>query len=193
MPSQTRRLSSSSKKRYAATRIQARVRGKQTRKQHSRSIKQIYTNLELTTQCALCHEHMARTEPITKLECGHEFHKECIEKSLGAGFNSCPLCRTHISSDIVRSRQLVIPVSRPVVSYNQTPFNRYLANAINNRIVANRVREHTRARIYEYNMANTHRTHADVESSPTFRRLFLNDVRARQALARAEEYVIRHS
>lgn len=122
---------------------------------------------------------MARTEPITKLECGHEFHKECIEKSLGAGFNSCPLCRTHISTDIVRSRQLVIPVSRPAISYNQTPFNRDRANAINNRIVANRVREHTRARIHEYNMANSRRPHADVESSPTFRRLFLNDVRAR--------------
>ena len=50
MPSQTRRLSSSSKKRSAATRIQSRVRGKQTRKLHSRSIEQIYTNLALTKQ-----------------------------------------------------------------------------------------------------------------------------------------------
>jgi len=191
MPSQTRRLSS--KKRSAATRIQARVRGKQTRKQHSRSIEQIYTNLALTRPCALCLEPMARNEAITKLECKHEFHKECIEKSLGTGHNSCPLCRTPISNAIISARHLVIPVSRPAISYNQTPFNRDRANAINNRIVARRVREHTRARIHEYNMANARRPHADVESSPTFRRLFLNDVRARQALARAEEYVIRHS
>jgi hypothetical protein len=193
MPSQTRKLSSSSKRRSAATRIQSRVRGKQTRKLHSRSIEQIYTNLALTKQCALCLEHMARNGNITKLECKHEFHKECIEKSLGAGHNSCPLCRTPISSAIISARHLVIPVSRPAISYNQTPFNRDRANAINNRIVARRVREHTRARIHEYNMANARRPHADVESSPTFRRLFRDDVRARQALARAEEYVIRHS
>jgi len=48
MPSQTRRSSSSSKRRSAATRIQSRVGGKQTRKQHSHSIEQIYTNLALT-------------------------------------------------------------------------------------------------------------------------------------------------
>ena len=119
MPS-PRRISSSRKK-SAATRIQKRVRGKQTRKRHSRSIKQIYANLEKTNECAICHELL--TTKVRTLECGHRFHKECIEQSLRAGFNSCPLCRTHISSDIVRSRQLVIPVSRPVVSYNQTPFN----------------------------------------------------------------------
>jgi len=184
MPSQTRR--SSSRKRSAATRIQRTIRRKQATKRAN-----TFKNIRQNSECAICHELL--TTKVRTLECGHRFHKECIEQSLRAGYNSCPLCRTHISSDIVRSRQLVIPVSRPVVSYNQTPFNRDLANAINNRIVANRVREHTRARIYEYNMANTHRTHADVESSPTFRRLFLNDVRARQALARAEEYVIRHS
>jgi predicted Zn-ribbon and HTH transcriptional regulator len=185
MPSQTRRSSSSSKRRSAATRIQSRVRGKQTRK--------LYTNLVLTKQCALCLQHMAINEPITKLECGHEFHKECIQKSLSAYHNSCPLCRTPISSASARARHLVIPVSRPAISYNQTPFNRDRANAINNRLVAQRVYENTRARIHEYNMANAHRPHAEVESSPTFRELFRKDVRAWQALARAEESVNWHS
>jgi len=136
---------------------------------------------------------MARNGDITKLECGHEFHKECIQKSLSAYYNSCPLCRTPISSASARARHLVIPVSRPTISYNQTPFNRDRANAINNRLVARRVYENTRARIHEYNMVNAHRPHADVESSPTFRKVFKDEVRAWQALARAEESVNWHS
>jgi len=179
MPSQTRR--SSSRKRSAATRIQRTIRRKQATKRAN-----TFKNIRQNSECAICHELL--TTKVRTLECGHRFHKECIEQSLRAGYNSCPLCRKVISS--ARHSQ---PVSRPVISYNQTPFNRDRANAINNRIVANRVYEHTRARIYEYNMANSRRPHPDVESSPTFRRLLLNDVRARQALARAEEYVIRHS
>jgi len=105
MPSPTRR--SSSRKRSAATRIQTRARakiqGRRTRKQHARSIEQMYRNLELANQCAICHESMINNGPITKLGCTHTFHSECIQRSLRSGLANCPLCRTPMTITEIQS------------------------------------------------------------------------------------------
>ena len=97
MPSPTRR--SSSRKRSAATRIQKRVRGKQTRRLHARSIDQIYANLEKTNECAICHEPMAKNEAITKLGCTHRYHTGCLETSMRSGHANCALCRRAIPNN----------------------------------------------------------------------------------------------
>ena len=86
------------KERSAATRIQTRVRGKQTRKKLSPKtdiiLERIKTNIELSKQCPICSEQLI--EGVIVLRCGHRFHNECIEDSLRAGYNNCPLCRTPI-------------------------------------------------------------------------------------------------
>ena len=43
------------------------------------------------TECSICLEYSGCQK--IKLECGHEFHLECISKITN---NSCPLCRRKI-------------------------------------------------------------------------------------------------
>uniref|UniRef100_A0A6C0D3P0 RING-type domain-containing protein n=1 Tax=viral metagenome TaxID=1070528 RepID=A0A6C0D3P0_9ZZZZ len=101
MPSRSRSSSSRRKRRNsAAKKLQKRVRGKQTRRRHARSIEQIYANLEKTNECAICHEPMAKNEAITKLGCTHRFHSGCLESSMRSGHASCPLCRTVIPNNV---------------------------------------------------------------------------------------------
>ena len=179
MPSQTRRLSS--RKRSAATRIQ-----KTFRKKHAIKRANIFKSIRQNSECAICHESLTRNVRI--LDCGHRFHKKCIEESLRAGYNKCPLCRKVISNG-----RYSHPVSTPNIGYNQTPLNRDRANAINNRIVASRVYDITRSRVQDYNQVNAHRLEEDVIHSPRFIRLVINNVNARQALERAEQTVINHT
>ena len=87
----------------AATRLQKLVRGKQTRKQHVRSIEQIYRNVEINNTCAICGERMFRNEHIARLECGHNFHANCVGRWFNIQdhytFYTCPICRTHITNN----------------------------------------------------------------------------------------------
>jgi len=96
MPPTRRR--SSSVVRSAATQIQKRVRGKQTRKRHSRSIEQIYRNLEIANQCSICLESMLNNGSITKLACTHRFHTECLKTMAHRGLTRCPMCRTPMTN-----------------------------------------------------------------------------------------------
>ena len=97
MPSRSR-SSSTRRKRSAATRIQTRVRGKQTRKKLSPKtdiiLERIKRNIELSNQCPICSEPL--TQDVRVLRCGHRFHNECIENGLRAGITRCGLCRTPI-------------------------------------------------------------------------------------------------
>ena len=100
MPSRSRSSSSRRRRRSsAAKKLQKRVRGKQTRRRHARSIEQIYANLEKTNECSICHEPMAKNEAITKLGCTHRFHSGCLESSMRSGHANCPLCRTVIPNN----------------------------------------------------------------------------------------------
>ncbi|NWZ92125.1 DZIP3 ligase, partial [Nesospiza acunhae] len=43
--------------------------------------------------CTICHEELGRTS--CELECGHEFHRECIRTWLLQHSSTCPICRDH--------------------------------------------------------------------------------------------------
>lgn len=100
MPSRSRSSSSRRRRSSAAKKLQKRVRGKQTRRLHARSIDQIYANLEKTNQCAICHDPMTRNEAITKLGCTHRYHSGCLESSMRSGHANCALCRRVIPNNV---------------------------------------------------------------------------------------------
>ncbi|XP_039009693.1 E3 ubiquitin-protein ligase MBR2-like [Hibiscus syriacus] len=45
-----------------------------------------------TEQCCICQEDYANGEEMGKLDCGHDFHFNCIEQWLGYK-NLCPICK----------------------------------------------------------------------------------------------------
>ncbi|NXC99660.1 DZIP3 ligase, partial [Certhia familiaris] len=43
--------------------------------------------------CTICHEELGRNS--CELECGHEFHRECIRRWLQQHSSTCPICRDY--------------------------------------------------------------------------------------------------
>lgn len=62
-----------------------------------------YENLE----CVICQEELLVSEGIKVLDCGHSFHKECIDKWRSMK-NSCPSCRNNID-ETSSLRNITIP------------------------------------------------------------------------------------
>jgi hypothetical protein len=178
MPSPRR--SSSSRKRSAATRIQKRVRGKQTRKRHSRSIKQIYANLEKTNECAICHDPMRKDEAITRLGCTHRFHAECLQRSLRSGHASCPLCRTVIPNNEYAH------LANPTMTYEEAIVARN--QALEERRLATQALINAQERTNNYERSNRNRRLRGV-NSPTYIRLLRTEEEASEELTRARERV----
>jgi len=178
MPSPTR--SSSSRKRSAATRIQKRVRGKQTRKRHSRTIKQIYANLEITNECAICHDSMINNGATTKLGCTHKFHTECLQRSLRSGHASCPECRTVIPNNEYAH------LANPTMTYEQALVARN--QALEERRLATQAVNNARSRTKNYEQSNRNRRLRGV-NSPTYIRLLQVEEDADAALNTARERV----
>lgn len=182
MPSPTRR--SSSRKRSAATRIQKRVRGKQTRKKLSPKIipklERIKTNIELSRQCAICLDAMKHNEAITKLGCGHRFHSECIERSLRSGNANCPICRAVIPNNpYAHLANPNMTWAQAVIARNQAIQERRLASeALNNAML----------RTTNYEQSNRSQRLRGV-NSPTYIRLLRNEEDAGEELRRARERV----
>ena len=177
MPSPTRR--SSSRKRSAATRIQKRVRGKQTRRRHARSIDQIYANLEKTNECAICHEPMAKNEAITKLGCTHRYHTGCLETSMRSGHANCALCRRAIPNNPYS--HLAVPnitYEEALVARNQALERRRLATQAYNNAAFN---------TFNYEQSNQSRN--DRTSSPTYNELLRIEGIAGEELNRARDNV----
>ena len=56
-----------------------------------------YINETNTQNCSICLEKYKINETIIKLNCKHEFHKECLEKWLQNDKKDCPLCRSEIN------------------------------------------------------------------------------------------------
>lgn len=53
-------------------------------------------------ECCICCENVKEREYIRELNCGHSFHKKCIDKWLVSSMReketvSCPVCRTTIN------------------------------------------------------------------------------------------------
>ena len=50
--------------------------------------------------CAICQETCFEYGPTHKLECGHEFHANCIVSWFRSGQKSCPICRDETHSNV---------------------------------------------------------------------------------------------
>ena len=181
MPSSTRSRSSSTRRRSsAAKKLQKRVRGKQTRKRHAKSIEQIYANLEKTNECAICHEPMTKTEAITTLGCTHRFHTECLDHSLRSGHANCPLCRTVIPNNAYAH------LAPPNMTYEEALVAR--SRALEERQLATEALNNAVLRTTNYEQSNRIRRLIGA-NSPTYINLLRNQQLAAEELRRARERV----
>jgi len=179
MPSRSRSSSSRRRRSSAAKKLQKRVRGKQTRRRHARSIDQIYANLEKTNECAICHESMAKNEAITKLACTHRYHSGCLEHSMRSGHANCALCRRAIPNNPYA--HLAVPnitYEEALVARNQALERRRLATQAYNNAVFN---------TFNYEQSNQSRN--DRTSSPTYNELLRIEGIAGEELNRARDNV----
>jgi hypothetical protein len=179
MPSRSRSSSSRRRRSSAAKKLQKRVRGKQTRRRHARSIEQIYANLEKTNECSICHEPMAKNEAITKLGCTHRFHSGCLESSMRSGHANCPLCRTVIPNNAYA--HLAVPnitYEEALVARNQALERRRLATQAYNNAAFN-----------TFNYEQSNQSHNDRTNSPTYNELLRIEEIAGEELGQARERV----
>jgi hypothetical protein len=168
----TRRRSASTV-RSAATRIQKRVRGKQTRKKTSalmrdkrdkRNLEIANRNLEIDNECAICLAEVQLDDPITSLPCGHRFHSACIMRSLQAGIAVCPLCRSVIPNNDYAH------LANPTMTYEEALSARNRAQE--ERRLATRAYTNAVARTSEYERSNRNRNRRlRGVNSPTYVRL----------------------
>jgi hypothetical protein len=181
MPSRSRSSSSRRRRRSsAAKKLQKRVRGKQTRRRHARSIEQIYANLEKTNECAICHEPMAKNEAITKLGCTHRFHSGCLESSMRAGHANCPLCRTVIPNNAYAH------LAPPNITYEEALLARN--QALEERRLATQAYNNAAFNTYNYEQSNNGRRR-ERTNSPTYINLLRIEENAGEELRRARERV----
>jgi hypothetical protein len=180
MPSRSRSSSSRRRRRSsAAKKLQKRVRGKQTRRRHARSIEQIYANLEKTNECSICHEPMAKNEAITKLGCTHRFHTGCLDHSLRSGHANCALCRRVIPNNPYA--HLAVPnitYEEALVARNQALERRRLATQAYNNAAFN-----------TSNYEQSNQSHNDRTNSPTYNELLRIEEIAGEELGQARERV----
>jgi hypothetical protein len=181
MPSRSRSSSSRRRRRRssAAKKLQKRVRGKQTRRRHARSIEQIYANLEKTNECSICHEPMAKNEAITKLGCTHRFHTGCLDHSLRSGHANCALCRRVIPNNPYA--HLAVPnitYEEALVARNQALERRRLATQAYNNAAFN-----------TSNYEQSNQSHNDRTNSPTYNELLRIEEIAGEELGQARERV----
>ncbi|CAH9117825.1 unnamed protein product [Cuscuta epithymum] len=47
-------------------------------------------------ECAVCLCKMEQGEEVRDLKCEHVFHRVCLDRWLGTGRMTCPLCRNHV-------------------------------------------------------------------------------------------------
>jgi hypothetical protein len=180
MPSRSRSSSSRRRRRSsAAKKLQKRVRGKQTRRLHARSIDQIYANLEKTNECAICHEPMTKNEPITKLACTHRYHTGCLEHSMRSGHANCALCRRVIPNNPYA--HLAVPnitYEEALVARNQALERRRLATQAFNDAAFN-----------TFNYEQSNQSHNERANSPTYNELLRIEEIAGAELGQARDNV----
>jgi hypothetical protein len=180
MPSRSRSSSSRRRRRSsAAKKLQKRVRGKQTRRRHARSIEQIYANLEKTNECSICHDPMSKNEAITKLGCTHRFHSECLESSMRSGHANCALCRRVIPNNPYA--HLAVPnitYEEALDARNQALERRRLATQAYNNAAFN-----------TFNYIQSNQSHNERATSPTYNELLRIEENAGEELNRARDNV----
>jgi hypothetical protein len=182
MPSRSRSSSSRRRRRSsAAKKLQKRVRGKQTRRRHARSIDQIYANLEKTNECAICHDPMAKNEAITKLACTHRYHSGCLDHSLRSGHANCPLCRTVIPNNAYAH------LAPPNITYEEALVARN--QALERRRLATQAYNNAAFNTSNYIQSNSNRSHNERATSPTYNELLRIEGIAGEELNRARDNV----
>jgi len=190
MPSTRRR--SSSVVRSAATQIQKRVRGKQTRKKTSalmrdkrdkRNLEIANRNLEIDKECAICLAEVQLNDPITSLPCGHRFHTECIMRSLQSGIATCALCRSVIPNNAYAH------LANPTMTYEEALLARNRAQE--ERRLATQAYRNTRLRTSDYERSNRIRRLIGL-NSPTYVRLLQAEETAYEEVRRTQANVDRY-
>ena len=179
MPPTRRR--SSSIVRSAATKIQKRVRGKQTRKK-TKALKIAKRNLEITNECAICIDKVLATDAITSLECGHRFHSDCLQRSLRSGHAKCPLCRTVIPNNEYAH------LANPNMTYEEALVAR--SRALEERRLATQAYNNTLTMTSDYERSNRIRRLLGI-NSPTYNNLLQTQENAGEELRRTRERVAR--
>lgn len=51
-----------------------------------------------TVECAVCLCRVGNGEEIRQLKCSHVFHRVCLDRWIGQGRWTCPLCRNHLKN-----------------------------------------------------------------------------------------------
>lgn len=177
MPPTRRR--SSSIIRSAATKIQKRVRGKQTRKK-AKALKIAKRNLEISNECAICLEKVLATDAITSLPCGHRFHSDCMQRSLRSGIANCPLCRRVIPNNEYAH------LANPNMTYEEALIAR--THALEERRLATQAYNNTLSMTSDYERSNRIRRLLGI-NSPAYINLLRNEEDAGEELRRARERV----
>ena len=177
MPPTRRR--SSSIVRSAATKIQKRVRGKQTRKK-AKALKIAKRNLEISNECAICLDKVLATDAITSLECGHRFHSECLQRSLRSGHANCPLCRTVIPNNEYAH------LANPNMTYEEALVAR--SRALEERRLATQAYNNALTMTSDYERSNRTRRLMGI-NSPAYINLLRNEEDAAEELRRTRERV----
>jgi hypothetical protein len=180
MPPTRRR--SSSIVRSAATRIQKRVRGKQTRK-ITNALMREKRNLEIEKQCVICLDEVQVNDPITSLPCGDRFHTECIQRWLQTGNAVCPLCRSVIHNNDYAH------LANPTMTYEEALLARNRAQQ--ERRLATQAYRNAVARTSEYELSNRNRRLRGV-NSPTYVRLLQAEEGADEEVRRTQENIDRY-
>lgn len=177
MPPTRRR--SSSIVRSAATKIQKRVRGKQTRKK-TKALKIAKRNLEISNECAICIEKVLATDAITSLECGHRFHSDCLRRSLRSGHANCPLCRTVIPNNEYAH------LANPNMTYEEALVAR--SRALEEQRLATQAYNNTLTMTSDYERSNRIRRLLGI-NSPAYINLLRNEEDASEELRRTRDRV----
>jgi hypothetical protein len=180
MPSRSRSSSSRRRRSSAAKKLQKRVRGKQTRRLHARSINQIYANLEKTNQCAICHDPMTRNEAITKLGCTHRYHSGCLESSMRSGHANCALCRRVIPNNVYAH------LAVPNITYEEALVARN--QALQERRFATQAYNDATQDLRNYEQSNRNLRPTGIPSA-TYNRLVRNQERVGDELRQARQRV----
>lgn len=177
MPPTRRRTSSIV--RSAATKIQKRVRGKQTRKK-TKALKIAKRNLEISNECAICLDKVLATDAITSLECGHRFHTDCMQRSLRSGIANCPLCRRVIPNNEYAH------LANPNMTYEEALVAR--SRALEERQLATQSYNNAAWNTTNYEESNRSRRLRGI-NSPTYINLLQVEEDAGEELRRARERV----
>ncbi|XP_070043191.1 RING-H2 finger protein ATL18-like [Nicotiana tomentosiformis] len=66
-----------------------------------------------SVECAVCLCKIEEGEEVRELRCDHLFHRVCLDRWLGTGHMTCPLCRNHL-----KPPPLVANLHQEVISFD---------------------------------------------------------------------------